>query len=171
ALIGGIWVPVVYETVRTQTRPVLGWSLESAAQTSFKGSSHLRGHRGKARDKFGRLMTESPDVERRRWTPTLDVQVLAQLDRISAETGEHRNEIVERLILDPQMPRGGCNRAVNPEELSEVVVRLCKQHGRAWPWGMAGALAQRAGITAQAVAGRKRTVLKQLEMEGGKLKT
>ena len=54
ALIGGIWVPVVYETVRTQTRPVLGWSLESAAQTSFKGSSQFRGHRGKARDKFGR---------------------------------------------------------------------------------------------------------------------
>ena len=165
ALIGGVWVPVVYETVRTQTRPVLGWSLESAAQTSFKGSSQFRGHRGKARDKFGRLMTESPDVERRRWTTTLDVQVLAQLDRISAETGEHRNEIVERLILDPQMPRGSCNRAVNPEELSELVLRLCKQHGRAWPWGMAGALAQRAGITAQAVAGRKRTVLKQLELE------
>ena len=69
------------------------------------------------------------------------------------------------------MPRGGFNRAVNPEELSEVVLRLCKQHGRAWPWGMAGALAQTAGITAQAVAGRNRSVLKQLEMEGGKLKT
>ena len=171
ALIGGILVPVVYETIRTQTMPVLGWSLESAAQTSFKGSSQFRGHRGTARDKFGRLVTESPDVERRRWTTTLDVQVLAQLDRISAETGEHRNEIVERLILDQKMPRGGFNRAVNPEELSEVVLRLCKQHGRAWPWGMAGALAQTAGITAQAVAGRKRSVLKQLEMEGGKLKT
>ena len=34
ALLGGQWIPVVYETVRTQVKPVLGWALESAAQTS-----------------------------------------------------------------------------------------------------------------------------------------
>ena len=43
-------------------------------------------------------MRES-NVERRRWTTTLAVEALAELDRISTETGEHRNEIVERLVM------------------------------------------------------------------------
>ena len=99
ALLGGQWIPVVYETVRTQVRPVMGWALESAAQTSFKGDEQSRGHRRIARDKkTGRLLPES-NVTRRRWTTTLDVNALEELDRISAATGQHRNEIVEALIL------------------------------------------------------------------------
>jgi hypothetical protein len=103
ALIGGEWIPVVYETVRTQVKPVLGWAVESAAQTSFKGAEQFKGHRRIARDKKGRLVRES-DVVRRRWTTTLAVDALAELDRISAETGQHRNEIVEALILGNATP-------------------------------------------------------------------
>jgi len=101
ALIGGEWIPVVRGSVRTKTQPVLGWALESARQTSFKGDQQFKGHRRIARDAKGRLVRES-EVVRRRWTTTLAVDALEKLDAISAETGLHRNEIVEFMLRDPE---------------------------------------------------------------------
>ena len=170
ALLGGQWIPVVYETVRTQVKPVLGWALESAAQTSYKGDEQASGHRGVARDAKGRLVRES-NVERRRWTTTLAVEALAELDRISTETGEHRNEIVERLVMAaapaPAAPAKGnsANRAA--DELGQVIEHACRKFGAAWPRTLTGELVERYGITRQAVHSRKQTALRRLEQEVG----
>ena len=178
ALLGGQWIPVVYETVRTQVRPVMGWALESAAQTSFKGDEQSRGHRRIARDKkTGRLLPES-NVTRRRWTTTLDVNALEELDRISAATGQHRNEIVEALILGAAKPAPGAGmdkpatttatavaepgspaRDISSDELTTLIHRLCHDHGSTWPRGIASQLAARAGISKQSVSQRKRSAL------------
>ena len=168
ALIGGQWIPVVYETVRTQVKPVLGWALESAAQTSYKGDEQASGHRGVARDAKGRLVRES-NVERRRWTTTLAVEALAELDRISTETGEHRNEIVERLVMAaapaPAAPAKGnsANRAA--DELGQVIEHACRKHGAEWPRTLTGEMVQRYGVTKQAIHSRKKTALRRLEQE------
>ena len=165
ALIGGQWIPVVYETVRTQVKPVLGWAVETAAQTSFKGDDQSRGHRRIARDAKGRLVRES-NVERRRWTTTLAVEALAELDRISTETGEHRNEIVERLVMAaapaPAAPAKGNSTNRAADELSQVIEHACRKYGAKWPRTLAGELVERYGITRQAVHSRKQTALKRM---------
>ena len=170
ALIGGQWIPVVYETVRTQVKPVLGWALESAAQTSYKGDEQASGHRGVARDAKGRLVRES-NVERRRWTTTLAVEALAELDRISTETGEHRNEIVERLVMAaapaPAAPAKGNSTNRAADELSQVIEHACRKHGAAWPRTLAGEMVKRYGVTKQAISSRKKTALRHLEQEVG----
>ena len=178
ALIGNEWIPVVFETVRTQVKPVLGWAVDSAAQTSFKGDDQSRGHRRIARDKkTGRLLPES-NVTRRRWTTTLAVEALAELDRISAATGQHRNEIVEALILGAAKPAPGAGmdkpatttatavaepgspaRDISSDELTTLIHRLCHDHGSTWPRGIASQLAARAGISKQSVSQRKRSAL------------
>ncbi|QVV66758.1 hypothetical protein [Synechococcus sp. LA31] len=164
ALIGGEWIPVVRGSVRTKTQPVLGWALESARQTSFKGDQQAKGHRGEARDAKGRLVRES-EVVRRRWTTTLAVDALAELDRISAETGQHRNEIVEALILgaatpapEPEPPAAPA-ADITGAELAVVIGRLCAQHGADWPRGMASELARRASISKQSISQRKQQAL------------
>lgn len=168
ALIGGQWIPVVYETVRTQVKPVLGWALESAAQTSYKGDEQASGHRGVARDAKGRLVRES-NVERRRWTTTLAVEALAELDRISTETGEHRNEIVERLVMAaapaPAAPAKGNSTNRAADELSQVIEHACRKYGAKWPPTLAGELVKHYGVTKQAISSRKKTALRHLEQE------
>ena len=168
ALLGGRWIPVVYETVRTQVKPVLGWALESAAQTSYKGDEQASGHRGVARDAKGRLVRES-NVERRRWTTTLAVEALAELDRISTETGEHRNEIVERLVMAaapaPAAPAKGNSTNRAADELSQVIEHACRKYGAKWPRTLAGELVKHYGVTKQAISSRKKTALRHLEQE------
>ena len=168
ALIGNEWIPVVFETVRTQVKPVLGWAVDSAAQTSFKGDDQSRGHRGVARDAKGRLVRES-NVERRRWTTTLAVEALAELDRISTETGEHRNEIVERLVMAaapaPAAPAKGNSTNCAADELSQVIEHACRKYGAQWPRTLAGELVKHYGVTKQAISGRKKTALRHLEQE------
>ena len=99
ALIGGTWVPVVRGSVRQQTVPVLGFEIKGARQTSHKGKKQTKGHKGGIRAADGTFATES-DIQRRRWTTTLDVECLKVLEQISKETGQHRNEIVEELIRE-----------------------------------------------------------------------
>ena len=169
ALIGGQWIPVVYETVRTQVKPVLGWALESATQTSYKGEEQASGHRGVARDAKGRLVRES-NVERRRWSTTLAVEALAELDRISTETGEHRNEIVERLVLAaapaPAAPAKGNSTNRAPDELSQVIEHACRKHGAKWPRTLTGEMVARYSVTRQAINSRKQKTLRRLEQLG-----
>ena len=96
ALIGGEWIPCVREQVRTQTQPVLGWSV-SKRQSAFRPRSGTEnGHKGIVR-KQGKYAREST-IERRRWTTTLSIEALEVLDRMSSEMGLHRNEVVEQLV-------------------------------------------------------------------------
>ena len=149
ALIGGEWVPVVYERIRTHQQPVLGWATGNGLQAFRERGRGENGHRGEARDERGRLVRES-DVQRRRWTTTLAVEALAELDRISADTGLHRNEIVERLLLPPAPPEGHTPGKV--DAAAKATIQRFLAQGDAAPRGWMAALARQIGCTSAAVS-------------------
>ena len=88
--------------MRVQTIPVLGFAEKDAHQTSFKGALQVRGHRG-SRGASGRWTDEAvredgTRIVRKRWSTSMDVEVLDILDKLSKSNGLHRNEIVEQIV-------------------------------------------------------------------------
>ena len=173
ALLGTDWVPCIYETVRVKTQPVLGWAASNRQAAYRPRSGAENGHKGIVR-KNGKYATES-NIQRRRWTTTLSIEALEVLDRMSSEMGLHRNEVVEQLVarandLLSSGPTGDrSNRAAEPDGepiLEEAVMELCQRHGETWPHGLGSSMAERYGVTRQAVASRKKRALNLIAEAG-----
>ena len=132
ALLGTEWVPVFYEMIRTQTQPVLGWSVSKSQSAFRKRSGTENGHKGVIRQ-AGKYAREST-IERRRWTTTLSIEALEVLDRMSSEMGLHRNEVVEQLVaradalLRTRQPQKAAPMADGDDELKRRK-RLTKAEG------------------------------------------
>ena len=70
---------------------------------SYRGeASEIRGHDGEQREE-GRFASEGND--RKRWTTTLRPEALDQLHALAIEHKVRRCEVVERLLLHPQVWR------------------------------------------------------------------
>lgn len=54
---------------------------------------------------------------------------------------------------------------ISAAELQQEVELLCQEHGADWPRGIASELARRAGVSKQALSGRKARTLAELERQ------
>lgn len=104
--------------------------------------------------------------QRVKLTTSLRPDARDALEQMAAASGLRVCEVLEQLILGAQQPaqpapakQQAAGDAITPAELEEAIRRLCQQHGAKWPRGIAGELARRAGVSKQALSGRKSRTL------------
>lgn len=98
----GRWERPVLEVIRERRKAVPGWQLSDAVRCDPHYRNRITGGglRGGGGQFIGRGENGAP-VDRRRWTTTLTPEALEVLRSLAEANGISRNEVVERLLLDP----------------------------------------------------------------------
>jgi hypothetical protein len=98
----GRWERPVLEVIREKRKAVPGWQLSDAVRCdpAYRNRTTGGGVQGAGGRYIGRG-ANGASVERRRWTTTLTPDALEVLRNLADANGINRNEVVERLLLDP----------------------------------------------------------------------
>jgi len=99
----GRWEGPVLEVIREKRKAVPGWQLSDAVRCDPAYRDRVTG--GGIRGTAGRFQGRGEggaSIERKRWTTTLQPAALEVLRQLADELGIDRNEVVERLLLDPE---------------------------------------------------------------------
>jgi hypothetical protein len=98
----GRWERPVLEVIREKCKAVPGWKLSDAVRCDPAYRNRTTG--GGVQGEGGRYVGRGENgarIDRRRWTTTLRPDALEVLRALAEANGIDRNEVVERLLLNP----------------------------------------------------------------------